>query len=96
MVESMLADFRHGGSPSVWARLPLSTHVNSTRWYDRAMLSWPETADVTAELDRESVVDISQVVTLDKRMLDDPVGRLDDEIGEIDLGLRLALELADN
>jgi mRNA interferase MazF len=45
-------------------------------------------------LDRESVANVSQVVTLDKRLLDDPVGRLDeDTMGEIAAGLRLALAL---
>lgn len=45
-------------------------------------------------LDRDSVVNVSQIATLDKRHLTEKVGRLPDLIGdEIDDGLLLALDL---
>ena len=48
----------------------------------------------SAGLDRDSVVNVSQVVTLDKDDLTKRAGSLDDrEMGAVDEGLRLALGL---
>lgn len=45
-------------------------------------------------LERESVVNISQIVTLDKRFLTNKVGRLSPKLlQEVDEGLRLVLSL---
>ena len=45
-------------------------------------------------LHKDSVVNVSQVATIDKRRLSDPVGRLPVELlDELDAGLRLALGL---
>lgn len=48
----------------------------------------------TAGLREDSVVNVSQVATIDKRRLGDPVGRLPVELlEEVDVGLRLALDI---
>lgn len=48
----------------------------------------------TSGLNKESVVNVSQLVTIDKRFLSKRVGRLPpDAIRDIDAGLRLALAL---
>lgn len=45
-------------------------------------------------LDRDSVANVSQVVTLDKDDLSDRAGALDGrQMGEVEAGLRLALDL---
>ena len=42
----------------------------------------------------DSVVNVSQIITLDKRQLSERVGAADhDTLGQIDAGLRLALDL---
>ena len=47
-----------------------------------------------AGLDRDSVVNVSQVVTLDKNDLSERSGTLDGrEMGDVEAGLRLALDL---
>lgn len=47
-----------------------------------------------AGLDRDCVVNVSQVVTLDKENLEDRVGTVDGrKMGEVEAGLRLALDL---
>ena len=46
-------------------------------------------------LSKDSVVNVSQIVTLDKGQLGDRVGALDsDTLDQIEVGLRLALDLA--
>jgi len=46
-------------------------------------------------LSKDSVVDVSQTVTLDKGQLGDRIGKLDfDTLDQIEAGLRLALDLA--
>ena len=46
-------------------------------------------------LSKDSVVDVSQIITLDKGQLGDRVGALDsDTLDQIEVGLRLALDLA--
>ena len=46
-------------------------------------------------LPKDSVVNVSQIVTLDKRQLGERVGVLDhDTLAQIDAGLRLVLDLA--
>jgi len=48
----------------------------------------------SAGLDRDSVANVSQVVTLDKADLTQRLGALDGlKMGQVDAGLRLALEL---
>ena len=48
----------------------------------------------TAGLDRDSVVNVSQVVTLNKSELSKRVGSLDRlKLGQVDAGLRLVLDL---
>lgn len=48
----------------------------------------------SAGLEKDSVVNVSQVVTLDKSDLSRRLGTLDRlEIGQVDAGLRLALDL---
>ena len=48
----------------------------------------------SAGLDRDSVVNVSQIVTLDKTDLTKCLGELDGlKVGQIDAGLRLALNL---
>lgn len=48
----------------------------------------------TAGLDRDSVANVSQVVTLNKRDLNERLGKLDRlKMGQVDAGLRLALSL---
>ena len=50
--------------------------------------------DERSGLPRDSVVDVSQILTLDKRLLDTAVGTLDaDTLRQVEHGLRLALEL---
>ena len=45
-------------------------------------------------LPKDSVVNVSQIITLDKRQLSERVGAADhDTLGQIDAGLRLALDL---
>jgi mRNA interferase MazF len=45
-------------------------------------------------LPKDSVVNVSQIVTLDKRQVAERVGAVDnDTLGQIDAGLRLALDL---
>ena len=45
-------------------------------------------------LPKDSVVNVSQIVTLDKRQLGERMGALDhDTLAQIDAGLRLALDL---
>jgi mRNA interferase MazF len=45
-------------------------------------------------LPKDSVVNVSQIVTLDKRQLAERVGALDhDTLGQIEAGLRLVLDL---
>ena len=45
-------------------------------------------------LAKDSVVNVSQIITLDKRQLSERVGAVDhDTLGQIDAGLRLALDL---
>ena len=45
-------------------------------------------------LAKDSVVNVSQIVTLDKRQLSERVGAVDhDTLGQIDAGLRLVLDL---
>jgi mRNA interferase MazF len=45
-------------------------------------------------LPKDSVVNVSQIVTLDKRQLAERVGALDhDTLAQIDAGLRLVLDL---
>jgi mRNA-degrading endonuclease toxin of MazEF toxin-antitoxin module len=47
-----------------------------------------------AELPKGSVVNVSQIVTLDKRQLSARVGAVDhDTLGRIDAGVRLVLDL---
>jgi mRNA interferase MazF len=44
---------------------------------------------------KDSVVNVSQMITLDKRQLSERVGALDlDTLAQIDAGLRLSLDLA--
>ena len=46
-------------------------------------------------LSKDSVVNVSQIVTLDKRQLSDRVSALDfDTLAQIEAGLQLALDLA--
>ena len=48
-----------------------------------------------AGLDRDSVVNVSQLVTLDRSQLDERIGRLDDHLlDRVDAGLLLALDLS--
>ncbi len=45
-------------------------------------------------LPKDSVVDASQIVTLDERQLSERVGAVDhDTLGQVDAGLRLVLDL---
>ncbi len=47
-----------------------------------------------SKLDRESVVNISQILTLDRRFLRERIGRLPAAVlGEVEAGLRLVLAL---
>jgi mRNA interferase MazF len=47
-----------------------------------------------SKLPRESVVNVSQLLTLDRRLLSERVGRLPaSAVGQIDAGLRLVLSL---
>jgi mRNA interferase MazF len=58
------------------------------------VLKLAHTAPPTAELDRDSVVNLTQLLTLDKDDLDTRVGRLPlPLVREIDEGLRQVLEL---
>ena len=58
------------------------------------MLKLAHTAPPTAGLDRDSVVNLTQLLTLDKDDLDTRVGRLPlPLVREIDEGLRQVLEL---
>lgn len=51
-------------------------------------------AEGTAGLDRDCVVNVSQVLTLDKATLDKRLGSLDQaQMQQVDVGLRLALSL---
>ena len=51
-------------------------------------------AAASAGLDRDSVVNVSQIVTLDKTDLTKRLGELDGlKLGQVDAGLRLALNL---
>ncbi len=46
-------------------------------------------------LSKDSVVNVSQIVTLDKRQLTERVGTIDlDTLAQIEAGLRLSLDLA--
>lgn len=49
----------------------------------------------SAGLDRDSVINISQIVTLDREFISEPVGRIGTaRLGRVEEGLRLVLSLA--
>lgn len=62
-----------------------------------ALVDAPGNVDLPAEdsgLDRDSVLNVSQVVTLDKAQLGERAGRLDaDTMRRVEAGLRLVLQL---